>query len=78
MSEHLAAAVQKLGAPEELVERSARARAEAQGASVDDILAAWAVHDQHHIAQVCKSIARQSTADTGAFREYLGILNDPA
>lgn len=46
--------------------------------TIGNILAAWAVHDQHHIAQVCKSIARQSTEDTGAFREYLGILNDQA
>lgn len=42
MSEHLAAAAQALGAPEELVERSARARAAASGTSVDDVLAAWA------------------------------------
>ncbi|MDH3500401.1 MAG: cbb3-type cytochrome c oxidase subunit II [Acidimicrobiia bacterium] len=42
MSEFLAAAAQKLGAPEELVERSARARAAAQGVDPDAILAAWA------------------------------------
>ncbi|MDH3500402.1 MAG: hypothetical protein OEM97_09790 [Acidimicrobiia bacterium] len=42
MSEYLAAAAQKLGAPEELVERSARARAAAQGVDPDAILAAWA------------------------------------
>ena len=42
MSEFLAAAAEKLGAPEELVERSARARATAQGVDVDSILSAWA------------------------------------
>ena len=38
----LAAAAANVGGPEDLVMRSARARAEATGASVDDILAAWA------------------------------------
>ena len=42
MSEHLEAAAAAIGAPAELVERSAAARAQASGASVDDILAAWA------------------------------------
>jgi mono/diheme cytochrome c family protein len=42
MSEYLSAAAEKLGAPEELVERSARARAAAQGVDADAILAAWA------------------------------------
>ena len=38
----LQAAAAAIGAPEELVMRSARARSEASGTSVDDILAAWA------------------------------------
>ena len=42
MSEVLAAAAAALGAPEHLVERSAAARAAAEGVSVDDLLAAWA------------------------------------
>jgi cytochrome c oxidase cbb3-type subunit 2 len=43
MSSELAAAVaEALGAPQELVMRSAQARATAQGASVDDVLGAWA------------------------------------
>lgn len=41
MSEHLAGAAAALNAPEELVERSARARAAASGMSVDEVLAAW-------------------------------------
>jgi len=42
MSEHLEAAAAAIGAPAELVERSATARAQASGGTVDDILAAWA------------------------------------
>lgn len=42
MSEHLAAAAAAVGGPEELVARSAAARAQAEGVSVDDILQAWA------------------------------------
>ncbi|MDH3539460.1 MAG: c-type cytochrome [Acidimicrobiia bacterium] len=42
MSDFLAAAAAAVGGPEDLVMRSARARAEATGASVDDILSAWA------------------------------------
>lgn len=42
MSDLLAAASAKLGAPEHLVERSAAARAEADGVSADEVLAAWA------------------------------------
>lgn len=41
MSDFLAAAVSAVGAPEEMVMRSATARAAAQGVSVDEILAAW-------------------------------------
>ena len=42
MSDLLAAAAARLGTPEALVKRSAEARAAATGASVDEILAAWA------------------------------------
>lgn len=42
MSDYLAAAATAVGGPEELVMRSARARAEAAGVAVDDILQAWA------------------------------------
>lgn len=42
MSEFLAAAAAVVGGPEELVQRSAAARAQAQGVSVDEILQAWA------------------------------------
>ena len=42
MSEYLSAAAEAMGLPEALVERSAEARAEETGASVDEILQAWA------------------------------------
>lgn len=42
MSEQLSAAANAMGVPEELVERSAAARATEAGTSADEILAAWA------------------------------------
>jgi hypothetical protein len=42
MSDQLAAAAAALNVPETIVQRSAEAKAKASGASVDDILAAWA------------------------------------
>jgi mono/diheme cytochrome c family protein len=42
VSEYLIAAAEAMGLPEALVERSAEARAEETGASVDEILQAWA------------------------------------
>ena len=42
MSEYLAAAAAAVGGPEDLVAKSASARAAAQGVSADDILKAWA------------------------------------
>lgn len=41
MSENLAAAAAALGAPEDLVRKSAEAKAKALGGSADDFLAAW-------------------------------------
>ena len=41
MSEYLSSVAAALGAPEELVSRSAAARAAADGTSADDVLAAW-------------------------------------
>lgn len=42
MSDQLSAAAQSMGVPEPLVERSARAWAEASGQSYEDVLTAWA------------------------------------
>ena len=38
------------------------------------LLATWAVHDLHHIAQICKSMAYQYRDEVGPWREYLGII----
>ena len=42
MSELLAKVAEILGAPESLVQRSAEARAEATGNTVDEVLQSWA------------------------------------
>ena len=42
MSELLAKVAEILGAPESLVQRSAEARAEASGNTVDEVLQSWA------------------------------------
>src|SRR5690606_20424237 len=42
MSDQLTAAAQAMNVPEPIVERSARARAEASGSSYEEVLAAWA------------------------------------
>lgn len=42
MSEQLAAAAQAMNVPEAIVERSARARATASGASFEDVISSWA------------------------------------
>lgn len=41
------------------------------------LVAAWTVHDLHHIAQISKAMARQYTKDVGPWRAYLGILGPP-
>ena len=46
MSELLEAAAQVVGAPPELVQRSAEARADADGVPVEEVLAAWAGGEQ--------------------------------
>lgn len=38
------------------------------------LLAAWTAHDLHHLAQICKAMARQYYKDVGPWRAYLGIL----
>ena len=42
MSENLSAAAEALGTPEAIVQRSATARAKADGVAVEEVLAAWA------------------------------------
>lgn len=42
--------------------------------TLGQLLATWAAHDLHHIAQVCKCLARHHSDDVGPWRAYLGIL----
>ncbi len=42
--------------------------------TLGQLLATWATHDLHHIAQVCKALAFQQRHAVGPWRAYLGIL----
>lgn len=42
--------------------------------TLGQLLATWATHDLHHIAQVCKALAHQNRDEVGPWRAYLGIL----
>lgn len=42
--------------------------------TLGQLLAAWVVHDLHHIAQIARGMAFQMKDDVGPWREYLGIL----
>ncbi|MFG0330292.1 MAG: DinB family protein [Phycisphaerales bacterium] len=45
--------------------------------TLGQLLAAWVVHDLHHLGQVAKCMARQYTEAVGPWRSYLSILNTP-
>ena len=38
------------------------------------LLATWAVHDLHHIAQICKSLSYQYRDEVGPWKAYIGII----
>ena len=42
--------------------------------TLGQLLATWAVHDLHHIAQICKAMAHQYRAAVGPWAAYLSIL----
>lgn len=69
----LADAAAALGLPEDLVQRSAAARAAETGASVDEILAAWAGGG----TVAASSSAGQESADTGATPEPAETAPEP-
>jgi len=70
----LAAAAAAMGVPEALVKRSAEARARATGATVDDILAAWAGGGEAPAATASTSAADQGDAR----RQTLDASQEPA
>lgn len=43
--------------------------------NLQQLIAAWAVHDLNHIAQITRVMAKRYTDTVGPWREYLGILN---
>ena len=43
--------------------------------TMQQLLAAWAVHDLTHIAQIARVMAHRYADDVGPWREYLGVLN---
>ena len=43
--------------------------------SLQQLLAAWVVHDMTHVSQIARIIARQYQEEVGPWKEYMGILN---
>lgn len=39
-----------------------------------NLIAMWATHDLHHIAQICKALAFGNREEVGPWRDYVGIL----
>ncbi len=76
MSELLASAAQALKAPESIVQRSAEARAKATGASVDDVLSAWAGGGS--VAQTAPTPSPSGSAGDGASSETAPVPATPA
>jgi hypothetical protein len=55
---------------------SRRARHPAFGeVTLEQLLAAWVVHDFTHIAQIIRTMAKRYTQAVGPWREYIGVLN---
>ena len=45
-----------------------------EGASPEELLATWVVHDLGHIAQVVRAMSNEYNEAVGPWREYLSIL----
>ena len=45
--------------------------------TISELLAAWAVHDLNHVAQICKAMAYQFRETVGPWEAYLSILSPP-
>ena len=43
--------------------------------TLEQLLAAWAVHDLTHIAQIVRVLAKRYDAEVGPWKEFLGVLN---
>jgi hypothetical protein len=44
---------------------------------LDQLLAAWVVHDLNHVSQIVKTMAKQYTEAVGPWRAYLPIIDAP-
>jgi hypothetical protein len=44
---------------------------------LDQLLAAWVVHDQNHVGQIVKTMAKQYASAVGPWRAYLPIIDAP-
>lgn len=42
--------------------------------TITNLIAAWAAHDLHHVAQICKALAFQLADDVGPWAQYMGII----
>lgn len=42
--------------------------------TLGQLIATWATHDLHHIAQIAKGLAYQQRDEVGPWRAYLGII----
>ena len=69
------AALEALGLAEADLERTGMHPALGR-VTVRQLLAAWAVHDLTHVAQVARVMAKRYTEATGPWRAYLGVLSD--
>jgi hypothetical protein len=43
--------------------------------SLRQLLAAWTAHDQGHLVQICRTLARQYRQAVGPWREYISVLH---
>jgi uncharacterized damage-inducible protein DinB len=43
--------------------------------TLDQLLAAWVVHDLNHVGQIVKTMAKRYTDAVGPWREYLPIID---
>lgn len=76
MSDQLTAAAQAMNVPEPIVERSARARAEASGSSYDQILAAWAGGEETAVAAPPQPV-EEAPAETPPPEPEAGAAEEP-
>ena len=42
--------------------------------TLEQLLAAWTVHDLNHLGQIVRVMAKQYSAEVGPWKEFLGIL----